>query len=110
MAEAEGQMLSEIFHSFVEQSPISVMVRGTLERVFSDTALNQWYDETAQTQYTRTLLFSTVYELMNEVVFCIKPSVHAAYQGRCEAIGTSVTAVYDNLQDIELSTVAVLPL
>lgn len=101
-------MLSEIFHSFVEQSPISVMVRGTLERVFSDEALNQWYDETAQTQYTRTLLFSTVYELMNEVVFCIKPSIHAAYQGRGEAIGTSVTAVYDKLQGIELNTAAAL--
>ena len=76
--------------------------------MFSDEALNQWYEETAQTQYTRTLLFSTVYELMNEVVFCIKPSIHAAYQGRGEAIGTSVTAVYDKLQGIELTTAAAL--
>jgi hypothetical protein len=30
-------------------------------------------------QYTRTLLFSTVYELLSRVVFTIKPSVHGAY-------------------------------
>lgn len=101
-------MLGEIFQGFVEQSPISVMVRGTLERVFSDEALNGWYEETAQTQYTRKLLFSTVYGLMNEVVFCLKPSIHAAYQGRQREMEASVTAVYDKLQGIELNTASKL--
>lgn len=101
-------MLGEIFQGFVEKSPISLMVRGTLERVFSDEALDRWYDNTAQTQYTRTLLFSTVYDLMSEVVFSIKPSVHAAYQGRRAEMGTSVTAVYDKLQGIETSTASAL--
>jgi hypothetical protein len=33
IAEAEVAMLGEIFHRFVEKSPIAVMVRGVLERV-----------------------------------------------------------------------------
>jgi hypothetical protein len=60
-------VLGEIFQRFVEKSPISVMVRGTLERVLGAEALDAWYEQTAQKQYTRTLLFSTVYELMSQV-------------------------------------------
>lgn len=45
---------------------------------------------------------------MSEVVFCIKPSLHAAYQGRRGEMGTSVTAVYDKLQGIETSTASAL--
>jgi hypothetical protein len=61
--EVEVAMLGEIFQRFVEKSPIAVMVRGVLEQ-----ALDAWYEQTAQKQYTRTLLFSTLYELMSAVV------------------------------------------
>src|SRR2546430_12499118 len=57
-----------LFRSFVEKSPISVMVRGTLERVLGPDPLDLWYERTAKKQYTRTLLFSTVYDLMSQVV------------------------------------------
>jgi hypothetical protein len=67
-------MLGEVFDRFVEQSPISVMVRGTLERVLGADALDVWYERTTEKQYTRDLLFSTVYALMSQVVFRIKPS------------------------------------
>ena len=74
-------MLGAVFERFVDRSPISVMVRGTLERVLGADPLDLWYERTAQKQYTRDLLFSTVYDLMSQVVFRIQPSVHAAYQG-----------------------------
>ena len=70
-------MLGTVFERFVENSPISVMVRGTLERVLGAEPLNRWYERTAHKQYTRDLLFSTVYDLMSQVVFRIKPSVNA---------------------------------
>jgi len=73
-------MLGKVFQRFVENSPLSVMVRGTLERVLGAEQLDAWYARTAQKQYTRTLLFSTVYDLLSQVVFRIKPSVHAAYR------------------------------
>ena len=101
-------MLEAIFQGFVKESPISVMVRGTLERVLGAEALDAWYEETAQKQYTRSLLFSSVYDLMSDVVFSIKPSIHAAYQGRKEGLGASTVAVYSKLQGIELETSAAL--
>ena len=67
-------MLGEVFERFVEKSPISVMVRASLERVLSADRLDLWYERTAQKQYTRELLFSSVYALMNQVVFCMQPS------------------------------------
>jgi hypothetical protein len=106
--EVEVAMLGEIFQRFVEKSPIAVMVRGVLERVLGAEALDAWYERTAQKQYTQTLLFSTLYELMSAVVFAIKPSVHAAYQGREAEVGTSIVSVYSKLKGIELRTSAEL--
>jgi hypothetical protein len=70
-------MLGKVFDRFVEKSPISVMVRGTLERVLGADQLDAWFARTAQKQYTRTVLFSTVYDVLSQVVFRIKPSVRA---------------------------------
>ncbi len=101
-------MLGEVFERFVEHSPISVMVRGTLERVLGADPLDLWYERTAQKQYTRDLLFSTVYDLMSQVVFRIQPSVHAAYRAQEAQVGTSVVSVYNKLQELETRTSAEL--
>ena len=71
-------MLGAVFERFVDCSPISVMVRGTLERVLGADPLDLWYARTAQKQSTRTLLLSTVSDRMSHVVLRIQPSVHAA--------------------------------
>lgn len=101
-------MLGEVFKRFVDHSPISVMVRGTLERVLGADSLDLWYERTAKKQYTRDLLFSTVYDLMSQVVFRIQPSVHAAYRAQEAQVGTSVVSVYNKLQEIETHTSAEL--
>jgi hypothetical protein len=101
-------MLGDVFERFVERSPISVMVRGTLERVLGPDPLDLWYERTAKKQYTRTLLFSTVYDLMSQVVFRLQPSVHAAYRAQEAQVGTSVVSVYNKLQEIEPHTSAAL--
>jgi len=62
-------MLGTVFDRFVEKSPISVMVRGTLERVLGADQLDAWFSRTAQKQYTRTVLFSTVYDILRA---CLK--------------------------------------
>jgi hypothetical protein len=54
------------------------MVRGTLERVLGADQLDAWFARTAQKQYPRPLLFSTVYALLSPVVFRLTPSVRAA--------------------------------
>ena len=101
-------MLSSLFDPFVKKSPVSVMIRGLLERVLSPEKLDEWYDRTVDKQYTRNLLFSSVYDLLSQVVFNIKPSVHAAYQEKEEDIGASVVAVYDKLKRMEAQTSAEL--
>ena len=101
-------MLGGVFERFVEKSPISVMVRGTLERVLGPDPLDLWYKRTAKKQYTRELLFSTVYDLMSQVVFRFQPSVHAAYRAQEAQVGTSVVSVYSKLKEIEPHTSAEL--
>jgi hypothetical protein len=101
-------MLSAVFERFVEKSPISVMVRAALERVLGADRLDLWYERTAQKQYTRALLFSSVYDLMNHVVFCIQPSVRAAYQAHQHDVGTSLVSVYNKLNGLETHTAAEL--
>jgi hypothetical protein len=97
-------MLGKVFERFVEKAPVAVMVRGILERILGPQALNTLYDRVADRQYTRELLFSSVFQLMNLVVCRIQPSIHAAYQDNKEEIGTSVTAVYDKLSGIDTVT------
>ena len=61
-------MLSSIFDSFVKKSPISVMARGVMERTLNPDQLNQWFDSTADAQYTKELLFSSLFDIMSKVV------------------------------------------
>jgi hypothetical protein len=97
-------MLDKVFERFVEKAPVAVMVRGILERILGPEALDTLYDRVADRQYTRELLFSSVFQLMNLVVCKIQPSIHAAYQDNKEAIETSLTAVYNKLSGIDTVT------
>ena len=97
-------MLGKIFDRFVEKAPVAVMAWGILEPVLSPESLNERYDRIAEKQYTRALLFSRVFQLMNLVVCKIQPSIHAAYQENKEKIETSITAVYDKLDGIDTVT------
>lgn len=94
-------ILGKRLEAFVEHSPVSVLVRAGLERALDADRLNALFERTAQTQYTRELLFSTLVRLMSEVVLGVSPSVHAAYQDASEPLGVSVTAVYDKLAGVE---------
>ncbi|MGB7249859.1 MAG: hypothetical protein WBC73_13055 [Phormidesmis sp.] len=86
-------MLNAIFEQFVEASPVSVMVRATMERIFSDENLDKLFEETAEKQYTKELLFSSVVGLMSLVVSGIHPSVNNVHLF-CERLGCSGLATY----------------
>ena len=101
-------MLNPIFEKFAKKSPISVMARGMMERVLNPNQLNQWFNETAEQQYTKELMFSTVFDLMSQVVCGSRHSVHAAYQASTEDIGVSITSLYNKLNGIESNTSAEL--
>ena len=94
-------LLGKVFSEFVEESPISVMMRGIVEHAFDAKRLDNIFEETAEVQYTRELRFSTVADLMGEVVFNISPSVGAAYQANIGKITVSRKSVYNKLNGIE---------
>lgn len=101
-------MFNPVFDRFAEQSPISVMARGMMERILNPAQLDKWFENTAQEQYTRELLFSSVFDIMSQVVCGVHSSVHAAYQASEEEISVSVTSVYNKLNGIEANTSAEL--
>src|SRR3954465_11950038 len=90
-------VLGHIFERFARQSPVTVMARAALEHALAPEAIDAVFERTAQRQYTRTLLFSSVVDLMGAVVAKIQPAVNAAYRARAETLGVSIKAVYDKL-------------
>ncbi len=93
--------LGDVFERFLQQAPISIMFRALLERALAPDELNRLFEQTATTQYTRELLFSSVVDLMGLVVCGVQPSVRSAYLASLGEISASLTAVYEKLQGIE---------
>jgi len=91
----------KVFERFMDKAPATVMLRGLLDRALAADALDQLFDQTAQRQYTRELLFSTAADLLLAVACRVYPTVHAAYQDRRAEIGVSVRALYDKLAHTE---------
>jgi IS4 transposase len=104
-------VLDDLFERFARQSPVTVMARAALEHALSPQALDALFERIAERQYTRTLLSSSVVDLMGSVVAGIQPAVNAAYRAKAEALGVSIRAVYDKLERLEpgLSAESVRP-
>jgi Transposase DDE domain len=94
-------LLGQMFAPFLAESPLSVMARATVEHALTAAALDHLFDQHAETQYTRDLLFSSVVDLMSLVVTNVQPSVSAAYQARLVNLSVSLTSVYNKLNGIE---------
>lgn len=99
-------MLAEIFRPFVEQAAPSVMVRGALERLLSPKWVDEAFERLADRQYTRELLFSSLFGLMVRVVIGQAKSIRWAYRMTAEQIGVSLTSVYNKLNGIAPETSA----
>jgi hypothetical protein len=70
-------LLGKRFEAFIEASPVSVMIRGTLERVLDPGKLERVFEDYAVRQYTRELTFAQCGEIMSDVVFRVSPTVGA---------------------------------
>ena len=73
-------VLDDIFERLAEQSPVTVMARAALEHALDPRAIDALFEDVAQRQYTRTLLFSQVVDLMGTVVCNVRPAIHAAFR------------------------------
>lgn len=101
-------MNATIIERFAEESPTSLMVQGLMEHLFAQEPLDTLFEQQAQDQYTRELLFSEVVELMSLVVCGLQPSVNRAYQRKAKELPVSRTAVYDKLNRMEPEVSAAL--
>ncbi len=93
--------LDPVFDRFVAGSPLSVMARATLEHALPAQALDDLFERTAERQYTRELLFSSLVDLMSLVVCGTHPHVQAAFHAQVDRLPVTLKAVYDKLQRIE---------
>src|SRR5512143_2352863 len=100
--------LNPVLGRFTERTPLPVMARAVLERCLNPQELDAWFEQVAEAQYTRQLLFSTLFDLMSQVVLRQQPSVHAAYRAAVGEIGVSVASVYNKLNGVEIGTSAAL--
>ena len=94
-------ILAKAFDKFVDQTPISVMIRGSLEYALSEKFVNQIFETTATKQYTRDLLFSDVVDLMGDVVCQVFPSVNAAYAKQRQRFSVGRRALYLKINNVE---------
>jgi IS4 transposase len=94
-------VLDDVFERFARLSPVAVMARAAVEHALAPEAIDALLERAAQRQYTRTLLFSSVVDLMGSVVARVQPAVNAAYRARAETLGVSLKAVYDKLSRTE---------
>ena len=58
-------ILSDVFERFSQDSPLSVMAQGVMANAMNPQVLDQLFEEVAERQYTRQLLFSSIVELMS---------------------------------------------
>jgi IS4 transposase len=94
-------ILSKAFEKFLVGSPVCVMIRGSLEHALPEAFVNQIFEKTALKQYTRSLLFSDVVDVMGSVVCQVFPSVNAAYQKQRQRFSVSRRALYDKINLVE---------
>lgn len=101
-------LLDTIFAPFVKERPICVMARAVLERLLDAQRIDALFARTAQQQYTRERMFSSLVQLMREGVLGVHPTVHAASQANRDAIGVSTTALSNKLDRVEPGVSAAL--
>lgn len=94
-------MFSAVMDRFAEESPTSVMFRGTLENVVTSKLLDEIFARTARRQVCGELLFSSVVDLLALVTTGTRKSVNHAYQATKEQFTVSVTSVYNKLNGVE---------
>lgn len=92
---------SEMFQRFATERPVAVMTQMTLSHVLDANSLDRLFADNAEQQYERSLLFSTLTELVASVVLGKSPSINAGWGRMKDRLGVSLNATYGKLQRVE---------
>jgi hypothetical protein len=90
-----------LFQRFVERTPVTVMMRSTLDFCLTPDKLDQIFANAAVRQRPSELLFSSVVELLAMVVWRQRDSVRVAYTHAKKEFEVSVRSVYNKLNGTE---------
>ena len=101
-------LLDTIFAPFVTERPICVMAPAVLKTILDGQRIDALFARTAERQYPRDLLCSSLVQWMSEVVLGVHPTVHAAYPANQAPIRVSTTALYNTLDRVETALSAAL--
>jgi hypothetical protein len=71
-----------LFKPFIAQRLVCVMARCVLENFLNPRRIDALFERTAQVQYTRELVFSSVVDLLSQVVLGLQPSIHFRQHGQ----------------------------
>jgi IS4 transposase len=94
------------YKRLVQEAPEAVMVRTVLEHALEAQAIDEVFEECREDQYTRTLLFSAIVELMVLVVCRVRRSVNAAFKLQRDKLAVSLKSVYNKLNASDPSVCA----
>ena len=97
-----------VFSKYELKTPFTALVRATLQRLMPASQLDKLFNDVADRQYQRTLLFSTTMELMFGVVLGTHSSLHNAYLDMQEKIPVSLKSVYNKINCTEPNITAKL--
>jgi hypothetical protein len=101
-------LLGKKFQAFVDKSPVSVMVRGTLERILDQERLERLLQDHATSQYTLKITLAQCVQIMDAVVFKTQPSVGAWYKDHGHGLSATRQSLYDKLKRMEPAVSAAL--
>jgi len=93
--------LTDLFDRFLADAPLAVMARGLLQRALKADDLDGLFDQLAQKQYTRELLFSAVVEMLAGVALRVHPSLRQAYLKHPARDVVSLSALYQKVNGLE---------
>jgi IS4 transposase len=94
-------ILSDVFERFAHACPLPVMAQAVMENALNPSVVDGLFEDVAERQYTRKILFSSIVDLMSLVVCRIRPAINAAYKAHAETINASLRAVYSKLDGVE---------
>jgi IS4 transposase len=95
-------LFKQLFDQFVRETPVTVMLRATLENSFSAEAIDKLFVETARRQRPGEVAFSAVVDLLALTVCGVRKSVNAAYLAAKDRFEVSVRSVYNKLKGVEI--------
>ncbi|WP_372718911.1 hypothetical protein [Novipirellula sp.] len=94
-----------IVRSFAVERPFVTVTQMVLWRILAPGDIDLVFEEHAEEQCHRSLLFSSLTCLVSGVVLGKHASMNAGYKKMKEQLAVSVTAVYKKLQRVELPLV-----